>query len=695
MAKKKQTQTEDTPLVFDLTLNDTTLAGMVKRRASEAKGKWEELYNLETVRKNNKNLADGKAASSKSRDERYQDIYSDNIIFKAKRTLLSFVAGRVTQPEVTPHDYTSLAYQFAKDFEKVLYQVADSAGAKAKIKLAYNDLFDGQRVGILKWTYNPAKKKLELIHCKPGSVIIGSRSGWLEEPDFVQHTQKRTVAKLLQQFPDKKDVINRLYGIDKGVPSQLEVEKEITENWMFVEDENTVKLGVIFMAGDTLLGKMSDPNWVDGGENFIDEHMMPFIFFNHINDGTGWIDNTSFIEQAQFNQKQYDKRGETIAENAQYAGVGVPVFAGGAIKEETAAKVKFNPTQRIVLDADATNVTQAFTTWKADQLQAFVFEDKTKLETSIYDTFGTNLVQSGADTKTNTLGEAVLMRNQAEGRQQELIDGNDLAMDRLYLLEAQLIYRYYDEPQYFNILGDDGGFEQLVVSQKKIADNLKAKIGIKSGTNMPIDRSQKIAIAVQLMNAKQIGTLRLYKELGIEDPEQAYDEFMRQSLLPFADMSDADKQHDSREAQEDLDLVIGGKPPIEREDIDDDYIQFLTDYLLKQSYEMLPAAAQVRVSQFVAEVIAQAQRKSIKQQTQQPIAPNPDSQMPPVRAKLSLSGKDLQPDVLAQAVQNLGMQPSALTPLEMQAGIMSPPMERVNQSALDPANNAQQPTKGE
>lgn len=681
MPRTKKPPVDDTPLVFDLTLNDTTLAGMVKRRAAEAQGKWETLYALSKTREQNKKLADGRSAATKYRDERYQDIYSDNIVFKAKRTLLSFVAGRITQPEVTPHDYTALAYQFAKDFEKVLYQVADGAKAQSKIKLAYNDLFDGMRVGILKWVYNPDKKKLELIYCDPKDVIIGSRSGWLEEPDFVQHKQKRTVAKLLQQFPDKQPDIYKLYGIDKGVPSQMELEKDITENWIWVEDEKTTKLGVIFMAEDTVLGKMSDPNWVDDGENFIDEHMVPFIFYNHTNDGKGWVDNTSFIEQAMYNQQQYNKRGETIAENANYAGIGVPVFGKDAIKEEAAAQVQFNPTQRLMLDIE--DVSKGFTTWQAGQLQPFVFEDKTKLETSIYDTFGTNLVQSGADTATNTLGEAVLMRNQAEGRQQELIDGNDAAMDRFYKLEAQLLYRYGDEPLYFNILGDDGAFEQLVISQQKIADNLKAKISIKSGTNMPIDRAQKIAIAVQLMTAKQIGTLRLYKELGLENPEQAYAEFLRQSLLPFGEMADASKQNESREAQEDLDLVIGGKPPIQREDIDDDYIGYLTDYLLKQSYEMLPAMIQQRVTQFVAGIIAQAQRKSIKQQTQQPIAANPDGQMPPVRPQsITVSSHDLQPDVLAQVMQNAGYQPSALTPLEMQAGFATPPTERINEAPI-------------
>lgn len=619
MAKKSKSDVDDTPLVFDIKLNDTTIAGMVKRRAVEASGHWNKEYDLDNVRKRNKKLATGKSQAEKVRDERYQDIYSDNIIFKAKHTVLSFIASRVTQPEVTPSDAKDLSYQFAQDFEKVLIRVADEAHAKAKVKLVESDLLDGQRVGVLKWVYNDDKKKLELIYCSPDSIIIGKRAGLLDEPDFIQHTQNRSVAKLLQQFPDKKEAIYKQYGIDKGVASQLEVEHKITESWIFVEDEDTTKLAVVFMAEDLVLGKMSDPNWVESGENFINEHMSPFIFFNFLNDGSGYIDNTSFIEQSQYNQEQYNKRGQTIAENANYAGIGVPVFGKDAIKAETAARVQFNPTQRILLDIE--DVGKGFTTWQAGQLQPFVFESQQDLKQGVMDAYGTNSIQSGQESDQKTLGQDIMLRNQAEGRQQELIDAIDTSMNRFYAIEAQMIYRYYDEPTFFNMLGEDGRFEQLVISQKKIADNLKATISIKSGTNMPVDRSQKIAVAKELASMNKIGTLRLYKELGIEDPQEAYKEYIREQAMPLADLSEMNKDIQSREAQEDLQLVIGGRPPIERDDIDENYVMYLTDYLLKQSYEMLKPVEQQRVNEFVASVIAQMQAKQLKLQTQQPLAP--------------------------------------------------------------------------
>jgi hypothetical protein len=87
----------------------------------------------------------------------------------------------------------------------------------------------------------------------------------------------------------------------------------------------------------------------------------------------------------------------------------------------------------------------------------------------------------------------------------------------------------------------------------------------------------------------KIGTLRLYRELGMEDPEQAYKEFLEEQLMPQQAIDDANKTIESKEAQEDLQLVIAGKQPVERDDISEDYINYLNDYLLTQQYEQLPA----------------------------------------------------------------------------------------------------------
>jgi hypothetical protein len=45
----------------------------------------------------------------------------------------------------------ALNMQFAQDFEKILVEEADKQYGLDKVKLAFQDLLKGQRVGILKW----------------------------------------------------------------------------------------------------------------------------------------------------------------------------------------------------------------------------------------------------------------------------------------------------------------------------------------------------------------------------------------------------------------------------------------------------------------------------------------------------------------------------------------------------------------
>jgi hypothetical protein len=135
-------------------------------------------------------------------------------------------------------------------------------------------------------------------------------------------------------------------------------------------------------------------------------------------------------------------------------------------------------------------------------------------------------------SENKTLGQDVMLRNQAEGRQQDPIDCVEYAMLRYYNIESQMIYRYFDDVQYYNFLVKMASLSTLAISQQRIAKNLGIKIKIATGTGLPTDRSQKIAQAMKLVEYKRIGTLRLYKELGIENPEEAYKEYLREMLMP-------------------------------------------------------------------------------------------------------------------------------------------------------------------
>lgn len=637
MPKSKDKQPDKDTSVFSMDdFSDAIFVEMVNRRAKEAEDHWNQKKGLKDARATNLKRYLGDYMKERLRDERYEDIYLDNRQFTSVRTIVPFLTARITQPEVTPADETDIALYFAKDFEKSLNKHAKKQYARGKIRLAIQNLLKGERVGYLKWLYKADLDTVKLEHVDPDSVIVGKRSRLYDEPDFLRHKQKRTLGDLLRQFPHKEKKILEHFGVQNKTVSQLEKEYDINENWIWVDYNDKKELVVGWTHESFLFDKIPDPNFMEGGskKNIADHPMIPFVFFNFLNDGSGYIDETSFMEQSNFLQDHYNKLGQAIADNAKWAGTGVPIFGKGSIDAKDAAKVRFSPIQRILLNTEkfGNDVRNAFTTWSSGTLQNFVIEEKNITPNNIDNIWGTPNIFRGEQSKNNTLGQDVMVRDQAEGRQADPIDCIDDAMERFYILEAQLMYRYFDDEHYYKYLGKGGKFVKAVVSQKRLAENLGIEVGVVSGTSLPIDRAQKKSIIMQLMKDRQIGTYTAYKELGIfDDPEQAFKEYMLEQSAPDQLLQEATNDVFDRDAQEDLAIVISGKIPDERDDLPDPYIAYLNEYLLKDSFKFLKQEEQQRVSMFVDAVLDKARRKMMKlamQVNPQPGVPQPGAPEP-------------------------------------------------------------------
>lgn len=660
MAKQSAPIEQNTD-IFSMSENDTTIMGMMRRRAKEAEDHWESTQSLKAVRAENNKAYLGKYVEEKLRDERYEDIYLDNRQFTSIRTILPFLTARITQPEVTPADESDLSLYFAKDFEKAMAKHLQKQFGRAKLRMGVEDVLRGERVGIFKWVYNLSTNTVELKHCKPGSVVLGKRSEQFEEFDFIRHKLKRTVGDLIDQFPHKKSQILELFEIDRPVPSQLEREFEINEDWIWIHQDGKKKLIVGWNYNNFLFEKIPDPNWVENGKNIADTPMMPFFTINFLNNGSGYIDQTSFIEQAKYLQANYNKRGQTIADNAKYAGIGVPIFAKGSISAKDVAKVRFSPIQRILLKTDDMN--KSFTTWQSSPLPQFIVEDKLDDRASIDNIWGANAVLRGQPSDAKTLGQDVLNRDQAEGRLSDPIDCIDDAMERCYLLEAQLMYRYFDDEHYYKYLGKDGKFVKVIVTQKRLAQNFGIEIGVVAGTSLPIDRAQERATTMELLKLNRVGTLTAYKKLGIfDDPESAYKEYVTEQADPQGSIKEAESAVFSREAQEDLAVVIDGKIPDERDDLPDEYITYLNEWMLTDKYKFLKPEEKQKVSQFADAVIKKARRKMIKLSMQvnpEPGIPSPGAPEPTAPAGIAPLQPDPTTSGLSQALQQAQTQPQA------------------------------------
>lgn len=651
-------------------ITDEVFGSMVKRRFEEASTHWKSKYKLETTRQQNNSNYLAKYIDEQLIDERYEEVYNDNRQFVAVRTLLPFLTGRITAPEVTPANGDDASMQFASDFEEALQRHADKQMARAKIRLAVQDVLRGQRAGYLKWRYDRALDTVVLDHIPPECVTVGKRSKLFEEFDYVRFTLERSVGDLVKMFPDKEKKILELFGVKRGVPSQLEQIKNVEEDWIWldIDGENTLVVGWSYQ--NFVFGKMTDPNWDYEGNNLTDRPMIPLISFNFLNDGSGWIDQTSFIEQAKYSQSNYNKRGQVIAESAKYGGTGVPIFAKGAITQKDVSKIRFSPIQRVLLDAP--DVNKAFTTWQSSALPTYIVEDKRDLSTSIDNIWGIPDVLRGEQTDSRTLGQDMLVRDQAEGRQADPIDCIDDSMTRFYLLEAQLMYRYFDKKKFYNYKGNDGKFVSIVVSQTDIRKNLGIEINVKAGTSLPIDRAQKRSTIMEMLKLGKVSVLVAYKELGLfDDPEEAYKQLLKESIVPQEALTDLDKVVKSREAEQDLQAVIAGEDPIERDDITEDYMTHLTDYLITNKYHMLeeskPKAAR-RVDEFIQGIVNQAKLKMSKMQNQ---TPNTGAMPPgpPPPDDVAANYRHAPPDIQAQIEQKQGYQPSQIHAAEAAGGL--------------------------
>ncbi len=665
--------TDQAKQVYDAPYDDIVLAGVVERRAAKAETHWEKIE-LKQVRKDNKELYLTEYAKRKSPEEA---IFADNRIFVAVRSITPYLTARLTQPELTPADDTDLGLQFAKDFEKIMVQEATDVKGKHKIRLAAGDLLQGQRSGWVKWGYNG--KKLVLTHIMPENIVADGDTDMFEEPFFIQEKQPNmTVAQILRKFPHNRANIIEWFGLTSKQGSAewyqvLEQTKDITENWTFMDDpdDGEPKLICIWMYMKNVLGASLDGLYKPGAKNIIDAPMMPYVWINFLNDGSGKIDETSFLEQARWSQKGYERLGQAINDNTTFGTSGVPVFAKDAIEDDDVPKVRFAPDKRLVLDlkkSGATRIGDAFTTWKAESVQNYVLDDKQDQRNNVDNTFGTPSIFRGEKTDANTLGQDTILRDQAEGRLQEPVDCIDLAMARFFLLEAQFIYRYFTDEDYYRFEGDDGGFEQVMLTNDKIQKNAGIAIRVQGGTNLPVDRSQKIATVMALLKLNKAPTKEAYKILGVfDDPDKAYKEFLLEQADPAAALADADKAIFSREAYEDIYAVIGGKVPEEHEDISNDYIQYVTDFLNTDKYRLLTPNQQQSVQAFVQMVEAKAQLKLAKMEQQQPVPQlgQPDPNAPQV-------GPDGQP-VPPGAPQPGTPSPTGPTPPPGVQGPQQPP----------------------
>jgi hypothetical protein len=624
VAKTADTTAAQSPPAMNINgMSGDDFVAMMDRRIGESENFWNgKKYKLDKKTKENERIYYGEQVSDED-DGEDDNLALDNRIFSSIRTVVPHVTTRITEPEVYPSSNEKPAKHFAEDFEKALYSKARKEKVKKKLKHALEDAIVRRR-GYLKLRYDAVTKNwcsVEYTPCE--SIVIDHKAKADEEPRYFRHYQEKSIEDLVAMFPDMKAKIYDLFKVDDSSPKNvMQAEHTINEDWCFVPSETEgLDLVVCWNYKKVPFGCIQDPNWRYDATNFLDNHMMPLVFVNVLSDGRTHIDRTSFVEQAKYSQNTIDSRGKQIGENAGLGSIGMPVVDSAALADDQSQFLQYE--QNTVLELDVTNankqsINDVFTTWKAGSLSPDVYKDKVDAIAAVENAFGSTSVQQGSESGNKTLGQDELLRDQSVGRQSEIVEAIDDAMERLYPLMAQFLLVYGDEQELFKYVGENAMFDYIIMHTPTLDTN--AEIQVKSGTSMPIDNPQRRATADKAASQQMIDPLSYWEIMDQPNAQKYAKRLTDFTNDPKSFLADADEELFSRDAYVDIELIKLGKQPPFRDDLEQEYFDYLNQYVLSGDLENpnIPIETRQAISQFIDVQLARAQKKLGMAETQLP-----------------------------------------------------------------------------
>lgn len=550
---------------LSMSIPDEEMIKGLNNRIEDSVNYWDDIqgYNLKYARAQSERMLLGKQIDI-SKLYRYQIPYIDNEIHVSIDTIISYITAQTPRPEVYPAQSTEQSKIIARDLEKAMQAYADKQNIGEVFEQALQALLV-KRLGAIKLWYDPDLEEICTRTINPDWLIIDKNALQGDNPAFICEIHKDTLEDLILQFPKKKEQIFNMAGVKRGTQRQLTQEVVWREVHATVYDGGKQQEVVFCFCKNVMLAKYKDPNWLydqDGGrlQNFLDAPIKPYIPLNYLNDGTHWVDQTTPIEQAYSMQDVLNKRGRQIMENADTAN-GFLAVSSEAINMDEAENLVGDPNQKIVLDTKGRPIGEFIQQVPPHMLPNFVVADKGDLRATLHSLMGTPAELSGTNQdpdKDQTLGEAIMIKNQASGRQDRLARSVERAATQYYNFLAQMMRVHYTKKHWFVYNGGDGDFDHIVLTRHMIDKGMQ--INVRSGTTLPFDKARQESIAMNLAKMGLISPIDLYKDLHMDNPQQRYDNWYKFKSDPQGLARDLDnKQQDGQAYIEFVEIMNNAK----------------------------------------------------------------------------------------------------------------------------------------
>lgn len=617
-----QNTVNETIPFFNLDMDDERLQKMLVNTLDLNISHWEQApWQLQRTDIENVNYLLGNQL-----DDRYllphQTRYVDNRLHASVRAILAYVSGQLAKPSLLPSKTEQRYQRIAQNMEMFLYQHALDHEANQYMRLALKNLVSRKR-GFLKLRFSEDEGPFGDIctdNVDPADIVIGRFSRYGQDPDIIYQKQKCSAEELVAKFPDKKNEIFAALDYKRGTFTQMSREVTYWECWFtYWDNKGKESEGVCWFLPSpysVILGKMQNPNWLYKGsdrqqkiKNITPKPIKPYVWLNYLSTGRSFIDETCLLDQAIPMQDILNKRGRQIVENADYANPRLLVDKGIMEQADADKFVNKNPKTIGMVDTSTTNrpISDSVFMVVGQQLPSFVFQDKIDARSEIDVMMGTPTQFRGEQpqSKNPTLGQDLLIKNQANALQDDLVEVVNRGWRDYYTKLLQMSLVYLPDDYWVMTKGRDGQYNQIVLHDDNLDTNVR--IGVQVDSTLPLDKQSQKATAIQLAQMPgRIDDLSLFEMLQIPDAEELAKRVSTWNLDKLTYMDSLTNDLMSAEAEMDMTLVIAGKQPQERDDYNEDYLNQWNLFFTTNRYQMLPPPVQQRLQAFLHDVANKA-----------------------------------------------------------------------------------------
>lgn len=586
--------------IFDLSLDDDELVTLLRSAVQKSDSYWQGnrkgQMGLKNKRERNYRYWQGDQWNGVELYDHQID-YTDNRVFSAVETTIPMVTQNIAQPSVMPGNPESpSSVELAKDIEKALFRLAEINDLDVKMEIiTRDDLL--QYVGCLKMYFDPDYGRDGEIMLKvvaPENLIVDHDVDMFEEPRFIAEKVYWDLAEILDRFPEKAKQLFTKLRVQPDKLYMHTTKYECWEVWFTYYDKETYeeKEGVAWFMenGGFVLGKMESPCWVEETskkyrKNYFDAPTKPYILLNNINSGRRKIDDNAPIDQAIKQQDIVNKRGRQITENADNAQGGI-VYNTKMISAKDMAKLVGAPDEKIGVTGD---VNKAFARVAPPLLPQYVQEQLYDARNQIDDYFATHKVTRGDQSNFNTLGEAVLQKNQDYGRNDRLLTSVERTTLKVYKMMLQFMKVYYDKDHYLMVAGDSGQFDYVVIRSDDIEDGLD--VMVQKGSTAPVNKDQNKTDVMMLAKMGMVDPYTVIEviQTGVmPSPQKVMQRLMDWLANKEQYLQSVKEDSMNREAQIDIQQLNRGEWVEPRSEPTAEYLESRNNYIASGEFLDLP-----------------------------------------------------------------------------------------------------------